>query len=104
MNILNNGNVGIGVTNPSQRLHVVGQMAVENGDGFTPRLNFISGPNNTNPWRIRANVNDSTNIGLLFEENTTTLKGKIIGTEYDDHHFDVEVRVIANVVLTYTRW
>jgi enterobactin synthetase component D len=39
-----------------------------------------------------------------FEENTTTLKGKIIGTEYDDHHFDVEVRVIANVVLTYTRW
>jgi hypothetical protein len=73
MNILKNGNVGIGVTNPSQRLHVVGQMAVENGDGFTPRLNFISGPNNTNPWRIRANVNDSTNIGLLFEENTTTL-------------------------------
>jgi enterobactin synthetase component D len=39
-----------------------------------------------------------------FDKNTTTLKGKIIGTEYDDHHFDVEVRVIANVVLTYTRW
>jgi phosphopantetheinyl transferase len=39
-----------------------------------------------------------------FEKNTTTLKAKIIGSEYDDHHFDVEVRVNANVVLTYTRW
>jgi len=95
MRIAANGNVGIGTNNPTQRLHVTGRMAIQNGDGFTPQLNFISGPNNTNPWRIRANVNDSTNLGLQFEENTTTLMairsgGNVgIGTTNPQHRLDI---------------
>jgi microcystin-dependent protein len=67
-----NGNVGIGTANPQQKLHVIGRMAIENGDGFTPQLNFRSGPNNVHPWRIRANTSDSVNGGLQFEEGETS--------------------------------
>lgn len=39
-----------------------------------------------------------------FDKNSNLIKGKIRGTEYTDHHYQVRVKVIGNVVLTYTIW
>lgn len=39
-----------------------------------------------------------------FGKEDTRLKGQIIGTEYDNHHYEIQIRVISNVVLTYTIW
>lgn len=39
-----------------------------------------------------------------FATDATIIKGKIRGTDFADHHYQVQVRVISNVVLTYTIW
>lgn len=51
--------------------------------------------------------------GVSFRENillepfnmkATTIKGKIKGTDFADHHYEVKVRLIEQTVLTYTIW
>lgn len=39
-----------------------------------------------------------------FSSDATIIKGKVRGTEFADHHYQVQVQVISNVVLTYTTW
>lgn len=39
-----------------------------------------------------------------FSSDATIIKGKVRGTDFADHHYQVQVRVISNVVLTYTIW
>lgn len=39
-----------------------------------------------------------------FSLDATIIKGKVRGTEFADHHYQVQVQVISNVVLTYTTW
>jgi hypothetical protein len=39
-----------------------------------------------------------------FGSDATIIKGKVRGTDFADHHYQVQVRVISNVVLTYTIW
>jgi len=39
-----------------------------------------------------------------FDSKTGIIKGKIRGTDFTDHHYTVQVRVISDVVLTYTIW
>jgi phosphopantetheinyl transferase len=39
-----------------------------------------------------------------FDISTTTIKGKIRGTDFADHHYEVKVRLIEQTVLTYTIW
>lgn len=39
-----------------------------------------------------------------FDSKATTIKGKIRGTDFADHHYQVNVRVIDQTVLTYTTW
>jgi phosphopantetheinyl transferase len=39
-----------------------------------------------------------------FPSDATIIKGKVRGTDFADHHYQVQVRVISNVVLTYTIW
>jgi len=39
-----------------------------------------------------------------FDPNTGIIKGKIRGTDFADHHYQVRVRIINDLVLTYTIW
>ena len=39
-----------------------------------------------------------------FDIHATTINGKIYGTDFADHHFQVNVTVENNTVLTYTTW
>lgn len=39
-----------------------------------------------------------------FSSDATIIKGKVRGTDFADHHYQVQVRIISNVVLTYTIW
>jgi phosphopantetheinyl transferase len=39
-----------------------------------------------------------------FDPKATTIKGKIRGTDFADHHYQINVRVIDQTVLTYTTW
>jgi enterobactin synthetase component D len=39
-----------------------------------------------------------------FDINASSIKGKIKGTDFADHHYSVEVRRMENVILTYTIW
>ncbi len=39
-----------------------------------------------------------------FEPNSTMIKGRIRGTDFADHHYQIQVRVIDQTVLTYTIW
>lgn len=39
-----------------------------------------------------------------FSSDATIINGKVRGTDFADHHYQVQVRVISNVVLTYTIW
>jgi len=39
-----------------------------------------------------------------FSSDAIIIKGKVRGTDFADHHYQVQVRVISNVVLTYTIW
>lgn len=57
--ILDDGNVGIGTTDPSDSLHVSGQISTQNGNGNLPAVLFRSGASNTNSWEMKANISDS---------------------------------------------
>jgi len=39
-----------------------------------------------------------------FEPDAQLIKGKIRGTEFADHHYQVRVEKIQDVILTYTIW
>lgn len=39
-----------------------------------------------------------------FDSDTGRIKGKIRGTDFADHHYEVQVRRMENVILTYTIW
>lgn len=39
-----------------------------------------------------------------FSSDAIIIRGKVRGTDFADHHYQVQVRVISNVVLTYTIW
>jgi phosphopantetheinyl transferase len=39
-----------------------------------------------------------------FDPKAITIKGKIRGTDFADHHYQINVRVIDQTVLTYTTW
>ncbi len=64
--ILENGNVGIGLANPTKKLHVVGEdVRVENTATF-PRFswNYAAGPTNAKKWQAYAS-GDGVNNGYL---------------------------------------
>lgn len=39
-----------------------------------------------------------------FSSSASIIRGKVKGTDFADHSYEVQVRVISNVVLTYTIW
>lgn len=39
-----------------------------------------------------------------FSSSASIIRGKVKGTNFADHSYEVQVRVISNVVLTYTIW
>ena len=39
-----------------------------------------------------------------FEKGSSVIKGKIRGTDYADHHYQVQAQVLGDVILTYTIW
>ena len=39
-----------------------------------------------------------------FDISAEKIQGKIFGTDFDDHHYSVQVRRLDNVILTYTIW
>ncbi len=39
-----------------------------------------------------------------FSSDASLIKGRVKGTDFADHYYEVQVRIISNVVLTYTIW
>jgi enterobactin synthetase component D len=39
-----------------------------------------------------------------FDSRSRVIRGKIRGTDFADHHYQVEVRRLENVILTFTVW
>ncbi|NVJ85333.1 MAG: 4'-phosphopantetheinyl transferase superfamily protein [Algoriphagus sp.] len=39
-----------------------------------------------------------------FEKHSRIIKGKIHGTDFANHHYEVKAEIIQDVVLTYTTW
>jgi hypothetical protein len=74
MTLLGNGNVGIGTTNPSLNLHVMGGIKTQNNGVLIPQIQFGSGANNTNGWLVRANVSDTYagEFSIDRQDNSTT--------------------------------
>jgi hypothetical protein len=68
------GNIGIGTTNPSLNLHVMGGIKTQNNGVLTPQIQFGSGANNTNGWLVRANVSDTYagEFSIDRQDNSTT--------------------------------
>ncbi|EAZ80086.1 4'-phosphopantetheinyl transferase family protein [Algoriphagus machipongonensis] len=53
----------------------------------------------------RRGVSFRENILLEpFEPGATVIKAKIRGTEFADHYYKVQARILQDVVLTYTIW
>ncbi|GAA0878677.1 4'-phosphopantetheinyl transferase superfamily protein [Algoriphagus jejuensis] len=53
----------------------------------------------------RRGVSFRDNILLdPFDISASKIKGRIMGTDFADHHYKVEVRKLENVILTYTIW
>jgi hypothetical protein len=67
ININSSGGVGIGTTNPSDVLHVVGDIRINSN---TPHLKFTSADNSSNSYYIGANISDSVDGGLQIGEGT----------------------------------
>ena len=66
----NTGNVGIGTSSPDSTLHVDGVITSTANPVFkkdVPVIEFRS-PNGTNGMNIKANLNDTNNYGLQFED------------------------------------
>jgi hypothetical protein len=78
MCIRGDGRVGIGVTDPSDSLHVSGQISTQNGGGKTPAVLFRSGANNTNSWEVKANVSDSFAGDFTIDRLDAATKQKFI--------------------------
>jgi len=56
------GNVGIGTSSPAERLHVQGDIRIQQA---VPEMKFVS-EGAVNRWFIGANISDSVNGGLFF--------------------------------------
>ena len=65
LTILNDGNVGIGTTNPNRNLHVIGQFAIDNSAGTPTAGMLISADSASNKIYSRIANNNST--ALPFE-------------------------------------
>jgi hypothetical protein len=69
ININASGNVGIGTTSPSERLHTVGDIAIDsNGSGNTASLKFI---NDNERSRISSNYDTGGGGRLTFHTDST---------------------------------
>ncbi len=126
MTILNNGNVGIGATSPLRKLHVVGQLAVNNATTEYYGV-LMSGGENADPsvligdWHnssgtikwdssgnyLRIDSQHSTaNAAILFSGNDGSTEymriastGNVgIGTTGPDSKIQVEARNASNVI------
>lgn len=75
MTILDNGNVGIGTTNPSSNLDVVGDLEIDSGGSVGDDAFYFGDPLTDGSWRIKRDGND-----LSFERRESgvwTFKMKI---------------------------
>lgn len=66
MTILSTGNVGIGTTNPSERLHVAGDVKINGGGGT------IGGTNINNGWLV---IGDNASSGVGIDNNELYFTG-----------------------------
>jgi hypothetical protein len=80
MCIRGDGNVGIGVTEPSDSLHVMGAISTQNGGdpAVTPQVLFRSGASNTNSWEMKANVSDGFAGDFTIDRLDAATKQKFV--------------------------
>lgn len=74
----NNGNLGIGTTNPNEKLHIVGSSLFENNSGFGIKLNGYNGIESTGEphWlHINRYSNDNVSFGHNSISNVYMVKG-----------------------------
>lgn len=68
--ILDNGNIGIGINNPSQRLDIAGNVSVLPQGGAASSLNFYeNSANGTNFISVKAPANFTTNRTFTLPQN-----------------------------------
>jgi len=65
------GNVGIGTSSPAERLHVQGDIRIQQA---VPEMKFVS-EGAVNRWFIGANISDSVNNGLIFGSGNDIASG-----------------------------
>jgi len=70
--------LGIGTNNPQEALSVIGRCSVQNDGTYTPRFMLKSGANNTNGWRIGANVSDSVAGGFTIDREDASTPSKFM--------------------------
>lgn len=68
-----NGNVGFGTSSPAERLHIAGDIRLQQ---TIPEIKLVS-ESNVNRWYIGANISDSVNGGLHFGNGTDVASGTL---------------------------
>jgi hypothetical protein len=93
LNILGNGNVGINITSPAAKLHVL--VASATGVSGAPAGTGILVDSNTNNFiTVRSTADNATNSGILMQDNN--VGGYLIFRNYDSSNAAISDRMFLS--------
>lgn len=74
LRIANSGNIGIGTTNPTEKLHVIGDLLLQSS---IPEIKFRSPNGTANQYYMGANISDVVDGGFIIGEGSDIPTGTI---------------------------